>query len=173
MEKPNFVVKVSQIENFSSYLIAFILIAPSLFFLDGVYNSVVNLEKELNLSISGMIYPLTLISCAIFLIKPTYNFFLTRSKKFIFSDDKLIIKQGILIREEDPVELFRIKDISISQPIHLRPLNAYNVVLFTTDISHPRVTMKNCINFKENEPLLRNRINYLRQQGEGREVDVV
>lgn len=144
----NFIAKTSQIENFKSCLIAFILIVTSLIFLSPTYNAVQSFDRELNTTLADLVYPFAFIFCLIFLIKPLYNFFLTKTKKYIFADDRLTIQSGIFVKNEDYVEIYRIKDVIVRQPFYLKPLNAYDITLLTTDISHPQVHMRNVIGFK-------------------------
>jgi uncharacterized membrane protein YdbT with pleckstrin-like domain len=90
-----------------------------------------------------------------------------------FEDERVLIHHGVLNKEMDPLEYFRIKDPSVKRPLLCRLARLHNLHLVTTDRSHPFVIMAYITNFDNREPELRQGVDKATRTGRGREVDVV
>lgn len=60
------------------------------------------------------------------------------------SAERLLERSGILIRDTEELELYRVKDIAIEEPIFHRLFGRGRVILATSDRSTPQVVL-NCI----------------------------
>tara|TARA_B100000700_G_scaffold331722_1_gene467567 strand:- start:44367 stop:44894 length:528 start_codon:yes stop_codon:yes gene_type:complete len=174
MEKTLFKSKISLLENLK-YIIFFGLIIyllvnskPTFFkIINNFGNQFFNYsldQKTFDYAINGII-----IFVSFFII---YRIVYTITKKYEFNENRLIMKEGVFIRKTDYIELFRIKDIEIVEPLLLRLFRSCNVVFYTTDKSHPKLKLTYLKNFKNNELVLRNQIDKIIRSGRGREVDV-
>jgi len=54
------------------------------------------------------------------IILPLYRYLQTRFTSYGFSEDRMIIKKGILSQSIDEIELYRVRDYSVSKPFLLR-----------------------------------------------------
>lgn len=174
MEKILFKSKISLLENLK-YLIFFGLIAyllvkakmTSFGIINNFSNQFFNYsleQKTFDYAVNGI-----LVFISLFII---YRIIYTLTKKYEFNENRLIMKEGVFVRKTDYIELFRIKDIEIVEPLLVRLFRSCNVVFYTTDKSHPKLKLTYLKNFKNNEIILRNQIDKIIRSGRGREVDV-
>lgn len=80
-------------------------------------------------------------------------------------------RTGILSRQTDELELYRVKDIAIEQPLLQRLFRRGRIVMQTSDRSTPQVTL-NCIpSSREVAHLLREQVEKCRVMKGVREID--
>ncbi len=65
-----------------------------------------------------------------------------RCTEYRLSTERLTVSWGVLSRRVEELELYRVKDTSIDQPLFLRIFYLGNVVLRASDQSHPEVVLK-------------------------------
>jgi len=63
----------------------------------------------------------------------------TRAQKFSLTSERMLITNGIINVVTDSLELYRVKDIRMSEPLWLRLFGLENIELTTTEISAPFV----------------------------------
>jgi len=64
-----------------------------------------------------------------------------RNTQYELTTERLKTKEGVLNRKIDELELYRVKDYSMEQPFFLRLFSKSNIVLETSDRSHPKITL--------------------------------
>jgi hypothetical protein len=69
------------------------------------------------------------IGIPIILIKFLYNWYYTRTAKYILTNQRLIRKSGVINVVTFEIELYRIKDALLYEPIHLRLFSLGNIYL--------------------------------------------
>ena len=94
-----------------------------------------------------------------------------RCHRFEISTERLKIFEGVLNRTVNEVELYRVKDTQIQQPILFRLFGLGHVILETSDRSHPRATLNAIKNPREVGEILRREVESLRDKKRVREVD--
>ena len=94
-----------------------------------------------------------------------------RCHRFEISTERLKIFEGVLNRTVNEVELYRVKDTQIQQPILYRLFGLGHVILETSDRSHPRATLNAIKNPREVGEILRREVEALRDKKRVREVD--
>ena len=57
------------------------------------------------------------------------------------TNERLITSTGILTKVTNPLELYRVRDLQIIQPLWLRILKLHNIHIITTDASTAEVIM--------------------------------
>lgn len=66
----------------------------------------------------------------------------TRLNTFRITDQRIIEQRGVLSITTNQLELFRIKDIRLEQPLLLRIFGISNIILTTSDASDPYYEIK-------------------------------
>jgi uncharacterized membrane protein YdbT with pleckstrin-like domain len=56
-----------------------------------------------------------------------------RTRTFVLTNERLIMSRGVLSRTTDTLELYRVKDMRMTQPLSLRLFGLENIVLLTSD----------------------------------------
>lgn len=119
------------------------------------------------------VYLLCILFC--WLIVPAiyglYRVFELRSRRYQLTSERLRLEEGVFSHQQEFVELYRIKDLSVIQPFLLRMFGLGNVVLETSDRTTPRVTLF-AIPASKVAGLIRNQVELLRQSRNVREIDV-
>jgi uncharacterized membrane protein YdbT with pleckstrin-like domain len=64
-----------------------------------------------------------------------------RSQVFELTSERLLISRGVLSRTTNSLELYRVKDMRIVQPLALRMVGLENIVLITSDENSPHVVI--------------------------------
>lgn len=119
----------------------------------------------------------TFIVCVLFfwlvipLLMGAWAWLQTRYKRFELTNERLRIRAGVLNKSVDVLELYRVKDLHISQPFLLRLFGLGNVVLITSDKTHPRITINAIANSEQLADTLREHIEAMRIARGVREFD--
>lgn len=71
-----------------------------------------------------------------------YRYLYTRRINYTITDECLQISRGMLFRRVDTIELFRVKDYTLEQPLLLQILRLMDLQLFTTDPINPVVWLR-------------------------------
>ena len=89
-------------------------------------------------------YILSIIFC--WLVIPLFfllwNFLVVKNTKYELTSQRLKTRTGVINKYTDELELYRIQDYQIEQPLFLRLFSLYNIILITSDHSHPKVIIK-------------------------------
>lgn len=151
----------SQLINFKWFAIAFILaaLAVPLWLMLG---------SEMGVSVKlGIVAGYLLLPLFVLLI-PYINVSFTN---YEITNERLRLSTGVLHRVTDELELYRIRDLTVVEPLHLRLFGLGTVVMHTSDRTHPEMRLTAVANPKEITENLRNAVEELREKKQVREVD--
>ena len=62
--------------------------------------------------------------------------------RYELTTERFKVRQGVLNKELDEVELYRVRDYRLEQPFWLRLFSLGNITLRTTDESHPYIELR-------------------------------
>jgi uncharacterized membrane protein YdbT with pleckstrin-like domain len=65
-----------------------------------------------------------------------------RSIRYELTTERLKLRQGVLNRTLDELELYRVRDYKLEQPFFLRIFSLGNIVIRTTDTTHPYIVLR-------------------------------
>jgi uncharacterized membrane protein YdbT with pleckstrin-like domain len=71
-----------------------------------------------------------------------YRYLYIRRIRYTITDEYLQISRGLFFRRVDTLELFRVKDYVLEQPLLLQILRLMDLQLFTTDPVNPQVWLR-------------------------------
>jgi uncharacterized membrane protein YdbT with pleckstrin-like domain len=66
----------------------------------------------------------------------------TRLTEYELTSQRLVFRSGIFNRKTEEIELYRVRDSSLDEPLLLRLFGAGNVVLYATDSSTPTLVLR-------------------------------
>lgn len=95
----------------------------------------------------------------------------TKFYKYALTNERLKLTTGIFSRETDVLELYRVKDMSISEPFILRVFGLSNVTLTTSDRSTPILKLEAIRDGATVLDTIRHHVEILREKKRVREVD--
>jgi uncharacterized membrane protein YdbT with pleckstrin-like domain len=120
--------------------------------------------------------PFTMGFSAIGLIVPLLmwiiRWWMTKSTSYELTTQRLKIASGILNRKLDELELFRVKDYAMDQPLALRLVGLGNLTLITSDATSPTVAIRAIANVEDVREKLRTAVQAERDRKRVREMDV-
>ena len=99
------------------------------------------------------------------------RYLITRTTSYQLTADRLTCQQGIFHRTLDEVELYRIKDYTVEAPLLYRWLSIADLVLVTSDKTHPTLVLRGITDAYSVKELIRKQVEELRIQKGVREID--
>jgi uncharacterized membrane protein YdbT with pleckstrin-like domain len=70
-----------------------------------------------------------------------WKWLIVRARKYQLTTERLLISYGVFSKTTDSLELYRVKDLRITQPLTLRLFGLENIELTTSDQSSPLVVI--------------------------------
>jgi len=101
-----------------------------------------------------------------------WKWLVVRSTEYELTTERLKTRHGVLNKTMDDLELYRVRDFKLEKPIFLRIFGLGNIVLQTSDRSHPVVTVRAIPNGEQLREQIRNSVEECRVRKGVREVDV-
>ena len=144
-EKNVFLGPSSQVLNFGAFALAAVVTGIALFF-------AVSFHPAL----------------AIILVVPAayaiWKYLVLRFRIYEITTERIKITTGILTRKTDELELYRVKDLTLVEPLHLRLFKLGNIVLTTNDATTPSIEIVAIPGAKEIREELRRHVEACRQR---------
>jgi uncharacterized membrane protein YdbT with pleckstrin-like domain len=100
------------------------------------------------------------------------NWLIVRCNRFTLTNQRLRMSRGVLSKRVDDLELYRVKDHALEQPLILRMVGLGNIVLITSDASTPEVVLPAIKNAPAVRDLIRQHVETARSAKRVREVDM-
>lgn len=111
-----------------------------------------------------------------FLIFPIFiiiwKWLIVKNTNYELTSQRLKTHKGILNKEIDEVELFRVKDTKVVQPFFLGLFNLSNIILYTSDNTTPIITINAVTDARNLREEIRSYVMIARQKNRVREVDI-
>lgn len=95
-----------------------------------------------------------------------------RCTRYELSTQRLRLRSGVLNKRTDDLELYRVKDLRLDEPLVLRPFGLANLVLETSDRSNPLVVIRGIADAESLMDEVRTHVEALRIARGIRELDV-
>lgn len=125
--------------------------------------AVVAIPVTAGLSAIGLILPITLWGI---------RWWATRCTSYELTTQRLRIRSGILNRRLDEMELYRVKDYAMEQPLMLRIVGLGNLTIYTSDTTNPQVAVRAIPQVEQVREQLRAAVQTERDRKRVREMDV-
>ena len=100
-----------------------------------------------------------------------WKWLVIKNTKYVLTTERLRTQHGILNKETDELELYRVRDYKVDQPFFLRIFSLGNMTLQTSDRSHPVMTLRAIPNNEDLRDKLRTHVEACRMKKNVREVD--
>ena len=99
------------------------------------------------------------------------KWFSLKCHKYKLTDERLTLTTGILSKQIEEMELYRVRDYSVLQPFYLRLFALGTIILKTSDKTTSEVSITGIKNFIDVKDKIRDRVEILRKEKEIREID--
>jgi uncharacterized membrane protein YdbT with pleckstrin-like domain len=100
------------------------------------------------------------------------RWWITKCTTYEITTQRLRMRTGILNKRVDELELYRVKDYAMEQPMLLRLVGLGNISMVTSDATTPTVAMRAIPGVEEVREKLRNAVQAERDRKRVRELDV-
>lgn len=87
-----------------------------------------------------------------------YRYLKTARHRYTLTDQRLLEESGLIVKRVESLELYRVKDLSVAGTLLQTMVGRGQVILRTTDTSHPTVTLNAVPNAVEVSQLIRNTV---------------
>jgi uncharacterized membrane protein YdbT with pleckstrin-like domain len=101
-----------------------------------------------------------------------WQWLVIRNTVYELTSERLKLRSGVLNKDLDEVELYRVRDYKLEQPFFLRLFGLGNITLQTSDRSHPRLTLRAVRNGEQLYEQVRQAVEQSRAKKGVRELDV-
>ncbi|OEK07366.1 hypothetical protein A8C32_18185 [Flavivirga aquatica] len=85
---------------------------------------------------------LLIVGYGLGLVLALWKYLDTRYNRIKITDERIIERKGILSITTNQLELYRVKDIKLEQPLILRLFGLSNIVLITSDATNPLYVLR-------------------------------
>jgi uncharacterized membrane protein YdbT with pleckstrin-like domain len=89
-----------------------------------------------------LLHPLLGLAALVPLLLAGYEWLDVRCQRYQITSQRLIVVRGILSKQTENMELYRIEDITLVQPFYFRFFGLGNLVLRTADATTPRTVLR-------------------------------
>jgi membrane protein YdbS with pleckstrin-like domain len=100
------------------------------------------------------------------------RWWLTKTTVFTLTNERLLVTRGIITRHQDNLELYRVRDYCVKQPILLRMLGLGNLELLTSDTMTPNVAIPAIKDVEGVREKLRTSVEAARDRKRVRQMDI-
>ena len=101
-----------------------------------------------------------------------WQWLVIRTTVYELTSERLKLRRGVLNKHLDEVELYRVRDYQLEQPFLLRLFGLGNILLRTSDRSHPNVRLRAIRDGEQLYERIRSAVEQCRSRKGVRELDV-
>jgi uncharacterized membrane protein YdbT with pleckstrin-like domain len=101
-----------------------------------------------------------------------WKWLVVKNTKYELTTQRLRMRHGVFNKHTDELELYRVRDYKLQQPFFLRIFSLGDIVLQTSDKTHPHVVIKAIPNGEDLREQLRTYVEECRTRKGVREVDI-
>lgn len=119
----------------------------------------------------------TFVVCGLFfwLVIPAvfgvWRWLVVRCTEYELSSERLRIRRGVLNKVTEEVELYRVKDTTLMEPFFLRMFSVGNIILHTSDRTHPIQVLEAVADPRDVKEKIRGLVEIQRRVKGVREID--
>jgi len=101
-----------------------------------------------------------------------WRYLQTKNKIYELTTERLKITEGVFSKITNTLELYRVKDIELSQPFLYRMFHVENIAVTTSDSSSPFILLEAIPASVSFADKIRNRVEAVRMEKRVREIDI-
>ena len=101
-----------------------------------------------------------------------WKWLVVRSTELVLTNQRLTLRHGVLSRRRHDLELYRVKDTALHEPLFLRMVSLANIEITSSDRSHPLFVLSAIRDAEPLRQMVRAHVESLRARKGVREVDM-
>jgi uncharacterized membrane protein YdbT with pleckstrin-like domain len=95
----------------------------------------------------------------------------TRMTEYELTSQRLVLRSGVFNRKTEEIELYRVRDSSLDEPLLLRLFGAGNILLYAIDSSAPTIVLRGVRMAADVRQKLRAAVEAVREQKRVRSIE--
>jgi uncharacterized membrane protein YdbT with pleckstrin-like domain len=101
-----------------------------------------------------------------------WQYLVVRTTEMVLTNQRLSMRQGVLSRRRHDLELYRVKDTALEEPLLLRLVSLGNIEIVSSDRTHPVLVLRGVRDAEPLRQMVRATVEQLRSSKQVRELDM-
>ena len=122
--------------------------------------------------IIGIILTLTVVGAIVGIPYIIWTYLVIKNKKYELTQERLILKSGVLNKKIEELELFRVRDYSIEKPFIYNIFGLGNIILTSSDKTNPYIKLEALKDIENLKNKIRNAVQITRKNNGVKDLEI-
>ena len=120
----------------------------------------------------GIILTLTVVGAIVGIPYIIWTYLVIKNKKYELTQERLILRSGVLNKKIEELELFRIRDYSIEKPFIYNIFGVGNIILTSSDKNNPYIKLEALKDIEDLKNKIRNAVQITRKNNGVKDLEI-
>ena len=120
----------------------------------------------------GIILTLTVVGAIVGIPYIIWTYLVIKNKKYELTQERLILRSGVLNKKIEELELFRIRDYSIEKPFIYNIFGVGNIILTSSDKTNPYIKLEALKDIENLKNKIRNAVQITRKNNGVKDLEI-
>mgnify|MGYP003394672466 FL=1 len=120
----------------------------------------------------GIILTLTVVGAIVGIPYIIWTYLVIKNKKYELTQERLILRSGVLNKKIEELELFRIRDYSIEKPFIYNIFGVGNIILTSSDKTNPYIKLEALKEIEDLKKKIRNAVQITRKNNGVKDLEI-
>ncbi len=120
----------------------------------------------------GIILTLTVVGAIVGIPYIIWTYLVIKNKKYELTQERLILRSGVLNKKIEELELFRIRDYSIEKPFIYNIFGVGNIILTSSDKTNPYIKLEGQKEIEKLKNKIRNAVQITRKNNGVKDLEI-
>ena len=120
----------------------------------------------------GIILTLTVVGAIVGIPYIIWTYLVIKNKKYELTQERLILRSGVLNKKIEELELFRIRDYSIEKPFIYNIFGVGNIILTSSDKTNPYIKLEALKEIEDLKNKIRNAVQITRKNNGVKDLEI-
>lgn len=120
----------------------------------------------------GIILTLTVVGAIVGIPYIIWTYLVIKNKKYELTQERLILRSGVLNKKIEELELFRVRDYSIEKPFIYNIFGLGNIVLTSSDKNNPYIKLEALKDIEDLKNKIRNAVQITRKNNGVKDLEI-
>lgn len=122
--------------------------------------------------IIGIILTLTVVGAIVGIPYIIWTYLVIKNKKYELTQERLILRSGVLNKKIEELELFRVRDYSIEKPFIYNIFGLGNIILTSSDKTNPYIKLEALKDIENLKNKIRNAVQITRKNNGVKDLEI-
>lgn len=120
----------------------------------------------------GIILTLTVVGAIVGIPYIIWTYLVIKNKKYELTQERLILRSGVLNKKIEELELFRVRDYSIEKPFIYNIFGLGNIILTSSDKTNPYIKLEALKDIENLKNKIRNAVQITRKNNGVKDLEI-